>query len=272
AITSPSRVALLLSLPSFCADAITLNNLVREMERSYLANQMNEPIKDEQTQYADFSQWQNELLEAEETEIGREYWRAQNLPPLNNFRLPLEKRISGAAHFSFEVLNMNLDSGDWAKLQSFIRHRNLTTSVFLETCWHILLWRLTGQPRMVIGTLFEGRKYQELEETLGTFARYLPICLQLEEGEPFSDVLKRVEVLAQEAYKWQESFTWERFFDHEASGRGVSFLPFSFEFREKPVKQVINGISWSISQQSTCIDRFNVKLSCISSDDSLTTE
>ncbi len=56
-------------------------------------------------------------------------------------------------------------------------------SSFLLTCWQILIWRLTREPNPIIGVAIDGRKYEELEHTLGLLCKYLylfhKIVLQL---------------------------------------------------------------------------------------------
>jgi len=66
---------LILSLPSLCSDRAGLNNLVREISRTYESSLAGDELAEEPLQYADVSEWQNVLLESEETETGREFWR-----------------------------------------------------------------------------------------------------------------------------------------------------------------------------------------------------
>src|SRR5258708_10264360 len=73
----PGESRLLLALPALAADAPTLGNLVREVCRTITGE---EPAV-EPVQYADFSAWQNELLDAEEGEEGRAFWRQRALAP-----------------------------------------------------------------------------------------------------------------------------------------------------------------------------------------------
>ena len=70
---------LLLGLPALCADLATLDNLVREISRSYAACVGGEDLPGEPLQYADLAEVLNELLESEDMESGRAYWRAQAL-------------------------------------------------------------------------------------------------------------------------------------------------------------------------------------------------
>src|SRR5438552_881057 len=64
------RHVLILSLPALCADHVTLNNLTVEVRANYSEEELGgaEPL-----QYADYSEWQNDLLQKndEESQAGK---------------------------------------------------------------------------------------------------------------------------------------------------------------------------------------------------------
>ena len=62
-----ARHMLILGLPALCSDRPSLNRLVYELSQSELP----EP----EMQFADLAEWQHELLESDNTEAGRDYWR-----------------------------------------------------------------------------------------------------------------------------------------------------------------------------------------------------
>src|SRR5205085_4361964 len=59
---STDRSVLLLSLPAICSDSQTLLKLAHELFRIY--ESADDPQADEVAQYADFAEWENELLES----------------------------------------------------------------------------------------------------------------------------------------------------------------------------------------------------------------
>jgi hypothetical protein len=61
-------------MPALIADAASLDNFVRELSDSYTACLHNQELSDEPLQYVDLAEWQNELFEGDDAEIGREYW------------------------------------------------------------------------------------------------------------------------------------------------------------------------------------------------------
>ncbi|MCA1994249.1 MAG: amino acid adenylation domain-containing protein, partial [Coleofasciculus sp. S288] len=210
-VTLPQEQAVLfIGLPAMLADRVTLHNLVCEISRSYVACLQNEKLSDEPLQYADIAEWQNELFEGEDGKIGREYWKNKNKKLLTNCKLPLEKQAAVKPEFEPTFIALELNPDTIAKLDAIAQNYNASISIVLQACWRILLWRLTGQSDVVIGTYCDGRDYEELASALGPLAKYLPIYCSLEETFKFSEILKQIREATEEAFKWQESFTWEQ--------------------------------------------------------------
>jgi len=270
ALTS-DRYLLLVSLPALCADTATLRNFVRELSCSYAACLQGEELSDEPLQYADFSEWQNELLEVKDAEIGREYWRKQELPNFLDVQLPYSN-TSNETGFKPQFITSKIEHNLVERLEAVAKKYNTSTSILLLACLQVLLWRLTGQSDMIVGTALDGRKYEELKAALGLFAKYLPLRCHSEDNFRFSQVLTQVNESASEIHKWQECFAWEHISGSDANSVDLKFFPICFDFEEESGKHSAGDVSFSIYKQYACLERFKIKLSCMRRDDSLITE
>ncbi|MES1022179.1 amino acid adenylation domain-containing protein [Gloeocapsa sp. BRSZ] len=264
---------LLLSLPAMCADSRTLNNLVREISISYAVCCQNQELSDEILQYADIAEWQNELLESEDTEIGREYWRKQDIAHLLNLRLPLENQSQANQEFKPQVVSLQINHDLNQEIKNLAKKYNTSVSIFLLACWQVLLMRLTGQSEIVIGTATNGRNYEELATALGLFAKYLPLHTHLTLISSFREVLQQIQEGFQEISEWQDSFNWEQI---KQTNKDIteSCFPFCFDFESQNDRYIVSPakICFSIYKQYTCIDRFKIKCSCLEGNDYLNVE
>ncbi len=272
AVVAPNKHILLFGLPAMNSDAASIENLVREISHAYAAELQNQEFIDEPLQYVDIAEWQNELFEGEEAQPGREYWQKKNVEQLTKLQLPYENEPAVKPEFAPKFINLALDSQTAAKLEDIAQKYTTSISALLQACWTILLWRLTGQSDVVVGTYCDGRNYEELESALGLLAKYLPVDSHLEDKTKFSDVLKQIDASINDAWKWQESFTWEQVTGATEHNLGSLFFPYSFEFREQSAHYFAADVSFSLYKQSVCIDKFKVKLTCILRDGSLVTE
>lgn len=263
---SPAQHVLLINLPALCADTATLRNLVSEISCTYAACLQGQGLDDEPLQYADLAEWHNELLEGADTEAGRNYWLRQDLSALP-VRLPFETQTTETKAFQPQAYTLALPPELAAKMRVLTRQLDTSVADFCLACWQVLLWRFTQQQNLIIGINCDGRKYTELEASLGLFAKDLPLHCYLPEDGKFSDILQQTQESVGQAYQWQEYFTWDQLagLTQDTS----CFLPFCFEFQEQPEIYTATAVSFSINQQFVCNDRFKIKLACMCRDEFL---
>ena len=253
---SSKKSYLFLALPAICADRTSLDNLVREIGVAYTNCLQSKEFADEPLQYADIAAWQTELFTGEQTEALPEYWRKQNLSDRAIAQLPYERHPVENSLFNPDFVAVNLSKN----LEFFAGQNAIDMRAFFLACWQILLWRLTGQSDVAIACYCDGRNYPELEPAIGLLAKYLPIRTELDPKAKFTEIWQRVRENIAEAERWQEYFNWEEFFPDRESEQ--AFFPFGFDFWTPPHPYRTETISLSLQKQSTCIDRFKLKLIC----------
>ena len=251
---APTTHLLVLSVPALYADSRSLVNLIREIAGSYSAD---ESSGSEVVQYLQFSEWQNEIINDDEADLGKSFWRKQAdmflfPPPV----LPFQSVAS--ATFSPRTVASEIQPETAAQLDRLAEKFDTTTPIILQACWETLLWRLTGQANIVVGSVHDGRKYEELSTSLGLLARTLPIHQHFGEREIFSEILK------QTAQKTGDAADWMEYFTHDASDdlAQSNFIPIAFEFVDLEIGNRNAALSFSIVALRSYFDRFNVKLTC----------
>ncbi|MEM1169666.1 MAG: amino acid adenylation domain-containing protein [Cyanobacteria bacterium P01_H01_bin.35] len=256
---SPAQQILLINLPALISDSKTLEILVRELNQEYTAFLEENQLPEAELQYADIAEWQNELLEEEEAKLGKEFWQKQDISHRFDLRLPFEQTFEQKSEeFKPQVQKTTINPDLFAKIKSLAQQLDVSTSDFLLTCWLTLIWRLTGESNIVLGLVGNGRKYEELEQALGLFAKHLPLCCQVSEELKFNQLLEQVKLSVSEVLKWQDYFTWEQFIALTDTYFQQSFLPLAFEFIE--LNNISENFDFTIDRIYTCIDKYKIKL------------
>jgi len=172
---SGARSVLIVSLPAMCADSMTLMNLVSEVCHAY---EQELPADDEVVQYADFAEWENELLESTYARAleGRAYWKRRHAAPDPVPALPLEKRVIEGRAPEYEFVTFEMGETLASKSSSAVED-------LLFVCWQTLISRLSGGRDLTIYKRFDGRSLEEFHAALGPFDRYLPVSLNARELE-----------------------------------------------------------------------------------------
>jgi len=251
---SAERSLLLLNLPALCCDARGLDLLVDEVSRAY-AGQYEAPA--EEVGYVDLAAWQNELLLSPDTEKERLHWLLQAPAATESPRLPFEGRARGGG-FSPRTLSLLADDGLGMRVETAAAACGVPASIVLLACWKILLWRLTGGGRIVVGVAHDGRNYEELATCPGLFVKHLPIVSELEPGFRFSELVLRLHAASETAAEMQQFFSWDLL---EGVG-GHRFPAFCFELTGDPEPTEPVAPRFSVMHRRVLAERFVVKLAC----------
>ena len=251
---------LLVALPAFQSDAIGLRNVGRDLARCYDAAVVGRDLEDEPVQYMVVADWLNDLLESEETEIGKKHWSRIDLSPLAVVRLPREKAPVTGTGPAVETIAIELGPESLTRLGEVAGRLRAAPETFLLACWQSFLARSTRQARGLLGVTFEGRTDEELEVALGPFARVLPMPWALDSETALATAVKALEAELDEARQWQECFTWERL-DRSIEKLGLEpFFPYSFEAVSLADRWSAAGVTLSVEQLYSCTDRFVLRL------------
>jgi amino acid adenylation domain-containing protein len=249
---------LLMNLPALCADAESLKILVCEIREAYVAEFTGEEVAGEPMQFADLSEWQNERLEDAQAEIGRDHWRKHDWSTLLLQKLPLESSSVTTDDFVPRVFSLPLPAATAGRIDQLARQYETSVETFLLACWQVLIWRITGQPELVIGQITDARNYEALKGVVGRLARWLPVYCRLANEMSFVEVLGQADEAGREARRWQDYFLPE-----EIPGWGDDF-PICYEYvgEQTGFEKDDGGPRFQLRWLFACTDRFTLKLFC----------
>ncbi len=251
---SESAHDLILNFPSLCGDITSLQNFVRELSESYRAAE----TEDVEVQYADVAEWQNHLLENEESQASREYWKQQNWPRLDAYRLSFEHQPGELSSFNPQVFALQLPGATATKLEELAKRCEASVPVVLLGLWQVLFRRLTGAGEGITGVAYAGRNYEGLEDSLGLFTKLLPIRTQFDGETQLDDLLKRLKTTTSNAENWQEYFDWEAAFEAEEN----AFFPICYEYMREQSRKEERAPRFQLRRLFACSDRYKLKLFC----------
>ncbi|HVR10233.1 MAG TPA: amino acid adenylation domain-containing protein, partial [Thermoanaerobaculia bacterium] len=256
---APERHALVLDLPALCADGNSLLQLVREIGLRYGDSLAGRERVDQPMQYADVAEWQNELVDSPGTQEGTKFWRPLAQAAAAAAELPFDPPAAAAPDFTPESVAVALPPALVQRLDEVAAGSAGDLPSLLLSCWQVLLARLAGRARLVLGVACAGRGYEDLERALGLFTRYLPLECALDEQAAFGALLGKTRAAVSELEKWQDFFDW-RSLPEVDGGAGGRFLPFCFSHERLEESASHAGVSFTIDRWRVCTDRFRLKL------------
>ncbi len=196
---------LLVTLHHIASDGWSVSVFSKELSACYQAvvTRQSSPLPELPVQYVDFAVWQRNWLQGSVLETQLDYWK-EKLKELPQLQLPTDYPRPATETFRGGEQIFSLSAPLTEKLNKISQHQSVTLFMTLLAAFKVLLYRYTGQEKIVVGSPIANRNRRELEGLIGFFVNSLVMYTDLS-GEPsFLEVLNRVRQTALEAYAHQD--------------------------------------------------------------------
>ncbi|WP_231566920.1 condensation domain-containing protein, partial [Pectobacterium betavasculorum] len=168
---------LLVTMHHIVADGWSLGCFMRELGELYRAfsRQQPDPLAPLAIQYADYAAWQRRVVTTAPIQAQLAYWREQlrQTPPM--LALPTDRPRPAVQNYAGGYIDFTLDAQLTSGLKALAARHGATLYMTLLAGWTLLLYRLSGQDDIVVGSPVAGRTRTELEPLIGFFVNTLAL-------------------------------------------------------------------------------------------------
>ncbi|MDX3522010.1 non-ribosomal peptide synthetase [Streptomyces scabiei] len=203
---------LLLVLHHIAGDGWSVAPLTRDLAAAYRARlDTGEPPRwaELPVQYADYSEWQRELLgdaDRPDSLAGRQlaYWRAalDGLP--ERIHLPLDRPHPASISHRGDSVPCTLSPALHTAVAELARRHNASVFMVLQAAFAALLSKMGAGDDIPIGTPVAGRTDESLEDLVGFFVNTLVVRTDMSGDPTFGQLLERVRQTVLSAQDHQE--------------------------------------------------------------------
>jgi amino acid adenylation domain-containing protein/natural product biosynthesis luciferase-like monooxygenase protein len=197
---------LALTMHHIVSDAWSQGRLIHELGALYRAyrEHLPDPLPPLAIQYADYAQWQRRWARGPQMQAQLDYWREhlRGAPALLD--LPADRPRPPAQDYAGGRYDFTLDPALTPALKALSARHGTTLYMTLLAAWAALLYRLSGQDDLVIGSPVAGRTRTELEPLIGFFLNTLALRIRLDGAASVSDLLMQVKQIAVAAQAHQD--------------------------------------------------------------------
>jgi amino acid adenylation domain-containing protein len=256
---------LLVTLHHIVADGWSVMLLVQELGQLYGAYSRAEqsPLAALEVSYADYAVWQRQWLTGERLEKQLGYWREQLSGELPVLKLPLAKARTAELRHRGGLETVRVSGELTQRLRELGRREGATLFMTLLAAWQVLLWRLSGETDVVVGTPVAGRGRRELEPLIGFFVNTLVLRMALGDEQSFVQVLGRVREVCLGVYEHQE-VPFERVVEELGPQREMGHSPLFqvfFALQNAPLPQIdLPGLRMRVEDATNATTKFDLAL------------
>lgn len=177
------------------SDGWSFEILRREISECYsaLAAGRQPDLPELSIQYLDYARWQREQHNAPATlEESIGFWKEQLADSPPTLALPTDHRRTASSADKGDSVDFALSDELSASLRQLAKTEETTLFVVLLAAFNALLFRITSQDDIVVGSAVSGRTLPETEPVIGLFIDTIPLRTRLDGDMRFRDLLRRV--------------------------------------------------------------------------------
>ncbi|MBH8561822.1 AMP-binding protein [Nostoc sp. CENA67] len=257
---------LLLTMHHIISDGWSVGILIQELAALYQAVLENKPspLSELTIQYADFAYWQRQWLQQENLKTQLNYWQQQlsNSPPL--LQLPTDRPRPKIATFIGKKHNITLPQYLSPAVKELSQKEGVTVFMILLATFQTLLYSLSHQEDIVVGSPVAGRNHPQTQGLIGFFINTLVLRTNFSGNPTFRELLVQVKQVALKAYAHQD-VPFEKLVEELQPKRNLSYNPLfqvMFIFQNAPIPSIeLPGLTWQPQEVDSGSSKFDMKLS-----------
>ncbi|QYF93465.1 amino acid adenylation domain-containing protein [Massilia sp. PAMC28688] len=204
----PEERILMLNMHHIISDGWSLGVLIAELGALLEGAAQGIPVQLPAlpVQYADYSIWQRERFEQQGVlQRQLDYWRGKldgvpdRLALATDFARPAQTDLAGATH------RLHFDPSLTTALKALAERQGATLFMALLGAFKALLYRVSGQADLCIGSPVANRQQAETEGLIGMFVNTLALRSRVDGAASFATLLGQVRQTCLEAYEHQDT-------------------------------------------------------------------
>lgn len=191
---------LLIIIHHIISDAVSQQVLGEDFIKFYQGESL-PPLK---LQYKEFSQWQNSDAVKQSVNKQKDFWMKTFENEVPVLELPIDYPRPAVWSSEGSKVYFELGEDETRALNEIVLNKNTTLFLLLFTIYNILVYKITNQEDIVVGTPVLGRMHADLERIVGMFINTLALRNHPLNRKSFNRFLKEVHDRSIEAFENQE--------------------------------------------------------------------
>jgi len=224
------------------SDGVSLEIFIRDFLSLYEGNKP-APIE---LQYKDYAVWQESEVYQKNLESQKHFWNGVFAIPPSALALQTDYERQALASYHGAQIDFVFDPDQTKKLNALAKSLGITLYAVILGMFKILLYKLSGQKDLVIGTPVSGRRNTEIENVMGVFINVLALRNEVEDHGDLYGFLKEIHQSVLQGLEHQD-YPYEKLINDLGIARDVNRNPLfdvMFVYRdEEPLNIKLSGLA-----------------------------
>jgi amino acid adenylation domain-containing protein len=201
-----SKSFLLLTLHHIICDHWSIQIIQRELAALYesFIGGRSPSLAEPGIQLTDYAVWERRLLEEGLFTAQMDFWKLQLTRPAAPLAFQQTRAEKKNRRSRGSLQPIEFDVGLFAGIKELAKRENCTPFMIIVAALSIVLYQLSGQRDIRIGTLVANRRWKNVEFTVGYIMNTIVLCLQVGPNTTFAQLLKTTRDIVLAAFARQE--------------------------------------------------------------------
>jgi amino acid adenylation domain-containing protein len=201
----PEHHVLSVTMHHIASDEWSLEAFYDELAERYESEVVGRPaaLPELSIQYLDFAAWQRAQLEESDLSELVAYWREELAGVPGHIELPTDHPRPPTQRFDGARVVHVVDPEVARRVRALCAERGVTSFVALLAAFQTLLYRLSGQADVVVGSPSSSRSREETERLVGFFVNTLALRARFEDDPSFAELLEATRATVYGAFEHQ---------------------------------------------------------------------
>ena len=218
--TGGERHVMIIDMHHIISDGVSHEILMRD----FIALYKEKKLEQLRLQYKDFVVWLNSPDQQQRLKLQEAYWLKEFESEAPLLELPTDFNRPAIQRFEGKRYNCVLNTRQTKALKVLARSEKVTLYTLLLSIYYVLLYKLTGQEDIIVGTPVVGRRHVDLQGIVGIFVNMLSLRNFPKSEFVFSEFLQLVKSKNIGAFENQE-YEYEDLVEKTVSKRDLSRNP-----------------------------------------------
>jgi len=226
-VVGADRHVLLVAIHHIVSDAASVAIMVDELLVLYRAETEeggSDPLPPLRIHYKDYAAWDNARIATDDSRRDLDYWRTQLAGPLVPLDLPLDRPRPALPRFVGGRVTRPLDPRLAEAVRGFVRARHGTLFMVVVALVKALLFRVTGQTDIIVGSPIASRDHDDLRNQIGFYVNTLALRDRIAADEGFESLFDRVKATIAAALE-HRAYPFDRLVEELELPRDLSRSP-----------------------------------------------
>lgn len=261
------RHVLVLASHHLVTDGLSMLNVLNELNTCYIAQQRGaSPSLASPLQFREFVRWHEEQKSTPAMAEHEAFWMRQFEVPVPPLEWPTDRPRPAVKTFNGAVRRLEIDKSLTDRAAKLAESSGVTQFMLLLAVYEVLLHRLSGQERIVVGCPSAGRGMEGGNSLVGYCAHLLPVVSYVSKsntgGLHFDEHLRHVRGALLDAYQHQD-YPFARLVNKLDLKRDISRSPLLstvFNFERPTYETHDDGLQIAIHERHVSFARMELTL------------